>query len=209
MIMRKTEAELQSSGCWSRMKICLHVSITEQRREICPVEILNIFLCKTLTFSPPHRVSAALRGHAQLKWWRETDSQRERMMGWVEMYRVPAFPAHTGRIAASEVTALQPPAGQQGDKITAQEALTQHQPTCSACTDGAKRWLLFHVLGESWERRDTQTEEVYRLRQQKKYKNDKKLFKSYPTLSPLLLKFCSAPKKCYFYLHNFILCCNV
>lgn len=53
-------------------------------------------------------------------------------MGWVEMDQVPAFPANTGRIAESEVTALQPPAGRKEDKITAQEASTQQNPARSA-----------------------------------------------------------------------------
>lgn len=51
------------------------------------------------------------------------------MMGWVEMDQVPAFPAHTGRIAESEVTALQPPAGRKEDEITAQEASAQAEPS--------------------------------------------------------------------------------
>lgn len=52
IIMRKIESESQSLGGWTRQKNCLCVSITEQLREICPVEILNIFLCNPLTFSP-------------------------------------------------------------------------------------------------------------------------------------------------------------
>lgn len=38
-------------------------------------------------------------------------------MGWVEMYHITAFPADTGSIAPSVVTALQPPAGQKGMKL--------------------------------------------------------------------------------------------
>lgn len=80
IIRRKIEAQLESSGCWTRKKNRLRVSITEQRREICPVEILNILLCNLLTFSPTHRLSA-LRGHPPLK-WSETDRQRGWWDGW-------------------------------------------------------------------------------------------------------------------------------
>lgn len=33
-------------------KETVYVSITEQLREICPVQILNIFLCNLPTFTP-------------------------------------------------------------------------------------------------------------------------------------------------------------
>lgn len=47
--VRKAETELQSRRCCSRKKKHLCVSITEQQRDICPDEILNIILCNLFT----------------------------------------------------------------------------------------------------------------------------------------------------------------
>lgn len=125
-----------SPGCWTRKKNSLCVSITQQLRELCPVKILNIILCNLLTFSPTHSLSAALR---------ERERDRDMQRGWWD-----------GRICIKLLLSQQTQGGSlplssassrtKGDKITAQEALKQHNPTRSALSWWAKTWLLFHTL---------------------------------------------------------------
>lgn len=96
----------------------VYVSITEQRGEICPAEILNVFLCDP----PPHSLSsavglsAALGDDGPLK-GRAGREEDDGMGGDGSGSCLPS--TQRGPPPRSEVTALQPPA-----KITAREAST-------------------------------------------------------------------------------------